>query len=96
LKVSEKRPYLAHSAEFKAEAVKMVLEGERATEVARKLGLSPSLLATWVGAARGRGKSKVQGDEAGRIRVLERELAKAQMERGILKKAVAFFAKENP
>jgi len=94
--VSEKRPYRVHSAEFKAEAVKMVVEGERATEVARKLGLSPSLLAAWVGAAQGKGKRRVQTDESERIRALERELRKAQMERDILKKAVAFFAKENP
>ncbi len=94
--MSEKRPYRAHSAEFKAEAVKMVIDGERATEVARKLGLSPSLLATWVGATRGKGRPMVQGDETAEIRVLKRELAKAQMERDILKKAVAFFAKESP
>jgi len=97
--VSSRRPYRAHSEEFKAEAVRMVEEqGERKTEVARKLGISVSLLATWIGRSRGRvrGKSHEVGGESERIRALERELQKAQMERDILKKAVAFFAKENP
>jgi len=93
--VSLKRRYRAHSAEFKAEAVRMVEQGERKTEVARKLGLSVSLLDTWVGRSQGRRKVKEPSGESEQIRALERELRKAQMERDILKKAVVFFAKEN-
>lgn len=93
----EKRPYRTRSAEFKAEAVRMVEKGERQTEVARKLGISPSLLATWIASSSGKQRSKrEQSAESERNRVLERELKKAQMELDILKKAVAFFARENP
>lgn len=94
----EKRPYRPHSVEFKAEAVRMVQElGERQAEVARKLGISKSLLGNWLGQSQGRkSKDKEQSGDSERIRALERELRKAQMERDILKKAVAFFAKENP
>lgn len=93
----ERRPYRARSAEFKAEAVKMVEKGERVTEVARKLGVSPSLLATWIASSNGKQRpKKEQSAESERNRVLERQLKKAQMELDILKKAVAFFARENP
>ena len=91
----EKRPYRAHSAEFKSEAVSMVVEGgERKTEVARKLGISPSLLDTWI--ANSKGKTKKPKDQSERIRSLERELEQTRMERDILKKAAIFFAKEKP
>jgi transposase len=93
----ERRPYQARSAEFKAEAVRMVEKGERQTEVARKLGISPSLLATWIANSRGKERpKKEQNGESERNRVLERELKKTRMELDILKKAVAFFARENP
>jgi len=93
----EKRPYRARSAEFKAEAVRMVEKGERQNEVARKLGVSPSLLATWIGSAKGKARpKKLQSAESERNLALERELKQARMELDILKKAVAFFARENP
>lgn len=94
--MSEKRIYRVHSAEFKAEAARMVLEQhEKRTEVARKLGIAVSLLDKWVKQAQGV-DPKQQAGESERIRALERALKKAEMERDILKKAVAFFAKENP
>jgi len=73
----------------------MVLEqhGKR-TEVARKLGIAVSLLDKWIKSCQG-GDEKGQASESERIRTLERELKKAQMERDILKKAVVFFAKES-
>jgi transposase len=97
--VSEKRPYRNHSAEFKAEAVRMVVEKKaRRTEVARNLGISVSLLDTWISNSKGKAKSgtKSKSSDSDRIRALERELEQARMERDILKKAVAFFAKEKP
>lgn len=97
--VSEKRPYRSHSAEFKAEAVRMVVEHKkRRTEVARNLGISVSLLDTWVKNSKGKttGKAGSKGSDSERIRQLERELEQARMERDILKKAVAFFAREKP
>ena len=98
--MSEKRPYRRHSAEFKAEVVEMVVvHKKRRTEVARNLGISVSLLDTWVKNARGHQPAvspKSKNSDAERIQLLERELKQALMERDILKKAVAFFAKENP
>lgn len=97
--MSEKRPYRNHSPEFKAEAVQMVVEHKkRRTEVARNLGISVSLLDTWIKNTKGEsvGRAKSKFSDAERIRQLERELEQARMERDILKKAVAFFAKEKP
>lgn len=95
--VSEKRRN--HSSEFKAEAVRMVVEQKsRRTEVARNLGISVSLLDTWIKKSRDQstGGPKFKGNGSDRIRQLERELEQARMERDILKKAVVFFAKEKP
>ncbi len=94
--MSDKRPYRNHSAEFKAAAVRMVEEKKgRKTEVARNLGISVSLLETWIRNSKGNTKSGARSkSNIERIRVLERELAEARMERDILKKAVGFFAKE--
>ena len=94
--MSEKRIYRTHSDEFKAEAVRMVLEQHaKRTEVARNLGIALSLLEKWIKKAQG-SDTKRQTGESEQIRALERALKKAEMERDILKKAVAFFAKESP
>jgi transposase len=86
------------SASFKAEAVKLVKEqGLSAGKAAKDLGISESMLRRWIAA------SEVEaGDKAGltvaekaEIRQLKRENATLRMERDILKKATAFFAKEN-
>ena len=88
------------SAEFKHEAVKLVLErGVAVSQAARDLGLHENVLRKWVRDAKangaqafpGRGKQRPDDAEVSRLR---RELAKAQAERDILKKAIAFFAKE--
>lgn len=97
--VSEKRPYRNHSAEFKTEAVRMVvIHRKPRTEVARNLGISVSLLDIWIRNSKDKSDGGItsKSSESERIRQLERELAQARMERDILKKAVAFFAKENP
>jgi transposase len=86
--------------EFKHEAVKLVLErGVSQSQAARDLGLHLNVLRAWVRDARkngsqafpGRGKQRPDDAEVARLR---RELAKTQAERDILKKAIAFFAKE--
>lgn len=87
------------SASFKEEAVKLVKEGGRsAGKAAKELGLSESALRRWIEAS-----DVEQGTRAGltmaekaEIRELKRENATLRMERDILKKAVSFFAKENP
>ena len=88
-----------HSREFKIEAVKQVVEkGRSVSDVAEGLGIQPNMLSRWkselesdgVVAFPGNGKASATDEE---VRRLRRELATAQMERDILKKAVAFFAK---
>ena len=88
------------TGEFKAEAVKLVTEqGVRKSEVARRLDVSLKSLDDWIkqskaGVLKGSlGVGKLTAEQQ-RIRELERELAIARMERDILKKATAFFARE--
>ena len=89
-----------YSAEFKHEAVRLTLEpGRTVAEVAANLGISPGVLQRWKsqlkaegkGAFPGHGRPKAGDEEVLRLR---KELARVQQERDILKKAVAFFAKE--
>jgi transposase len=87
------------SDEFKAGAVRLVLEeGKTVGALARELDLTPSALDTWVKQARAertKGKSglmKDEREELARLRTENRILAE---ERDILKKATAFFAKQN-
>jgi transposase len=95
-----KRTRRSFTEEFKAGAVRLVLdEGKTVAVAARDLGLTESALRNWVERARadrGRGKPGVlttaEREELSRLRKENREL---RMERDILKKAAAFFAKES-
>ena len=89
-----------YTREFKTEALKLVLEdGRTVTDVAESLGIDRSLLQRWKSefkddgavAFPGEGRRKPEDEEMAR---LKRELAKARQERDILKKALAYFAKE--
>ncbi len=86
--------------EFKVQAVKLVTErGVSVRQAATDLGLHENVLRKWVKDLRlnagqafpGRGKQRVDDAEVARLR---RELEKTKAERDILKKAVAFFAKD--
>jgi transposase len=94
-----RRPRRAYTDEFKAGAVRLVLdEGKTVGAVARELDLTQSALRLWVEHARaeatqGRsGLTKTEREELTRLRKENRILAE---ERDILKKATAFFAKQN-
>jgi transposase len=88
------------SPEFKQGAVRLVLEeGKSRAEVARDLGVHESLIGTWVRQAEidaGKGPAgaltTTEREELARLRKENREL---RAEREMLKKAAAFFAKEN-
>jgi len=93
--------YRKHSEEFKREAVRMMLSrGERTVQdVANSLGIATSLLDTWrskygstVKATARVGKESAEQLE---IRELRKKVRELEMERDILKKATAFFAKQN-
>jgi transposase len=85
--------------EFKAGAVRLVLtEGKSMSAVARDLDLVPSALRGWVEQARAdrsHGKTGLTTTEREELTRLRKELRIAQEERDILKKATAFFAKQN-
>jgi len=89
--------------EFKREAVAMAqLPNAVVEEVARSLGISSGSLHRWIGAAKekgslafpGRGKQLLTEEQA-EIQRLRKENEQLRMEREILKKATAFFAKES-
>ncbi|GII05501.1 transposase [Planobispora takensis] len=79
------------SPEFKDEAVRMVLEGERtAAAVAREFGIDASTLGSWVHRHRivhGQDEPPVSGPERARVRELERENAELREKLAFLKKA---------
>ncbi len=86
--------------EYKAEAVGLVGDGEKSiSTVARDLGLSESALRRWVTQSEtdaGRGDAKeLTTFERAELMQLRRDNRQLRMEREILKKATAFFAKES-
>lgn len=94
-------PRSKYSAEFKAEAVKLVLEqNQTQTEVSRNLKISNQTLSNWITRTR---HGKVPSTSShnlemvtleAEVKKLKKALAVAEMERDILKKATAFFAKD--
>ena len=88
-----------YSAEFRAEAVRLVLEeGLKPAHVSRDLDIPESSLSRWVKQARidaGQGQAgELTTDELVELVRLRRENRILLQEREILKKAAAFFAKE--
>jgi len=83
--------------EFKISAVKLVNEqGYSISEAARSLGVDPNCVRGWLGkysTEAGLAPSG-EGAMAAELRRLRKENARLLMERDILKKAAAFFAKE--
>ena len=98
----EKIPQGRYTKEFREEAARLVLEGGlSAGEAAQRLSLPKSTLETWVRAAKS-GKLGNIGKNRRPLTEVEIELAKTKrelaivrMERDILKKAAAYFAKES-
>jgi len=95
-------PQGRYTREFRQEAVKLVMEqGLSWAEAAHRLSLPTSTLAHWVKAAKvGRlgevGKNYRQlTDIEMELAQAKKELAEVKMERDILKKAAAYFARES-
>ena len=89
-----------YSKEFKLDAISLVIEqGYSQAEAARSLGIDAKLISRWISehskdesqAFRGNGKLT---EEQLEIRRLREEVKRLTMEKDILKKATAFFAKE--
>lgn len=86
----------SYTDEFKAEAVSLVVnEGMPAATVARDLGINPSTLGLWLKAASSERGDGVSEDERSELQRLRKENRELKMEREILKKATAFFARES-
>ena len=95
--MAERRTRRRFTAEFKAEAIKRLLEGGRGlSEVATELGLSPGQLGAWrnerlaAGSAEALAQRKAEQAETQRLR---RENKRLEEEVEILRKAAAFFAR---
>jgi transposase len=86
--------------EFRREAVELVRSSGRSrADVARSLGISDATLAHWVSAdrearARAADSRALSDDEREELNKLRKESADLRMDREILRKAVAFFARE--
>jgi transposase len=87
-----------YTLEFKKEAVRLVLEGGYTQiEAANSLGIPKSCIQRWlsegkIGPAQSKPEENSEQDEIKRLR---KEVELLRMEREILKKATAFFAKES-
>jgi transposase len=92
-----RRQRRSFTEEFRTGAVRLVLdESKTIAQVARDLDLTESCLATWVKRARAdrtNGKTGLTSEERAELAQLRKENRELRMEREILKKAAAFFAK---
>ena len=91
-----KRRRRKHSEEFKREAVKLVFDQQLSiAEAARNLGIHPNLLRNWKRRFEAEHEDgSLTEDERMELARLRAEIRRLRMERDILKKATAFFAKE--
>ena len=84
--------------EFRRQAIELVqLTGKPASQVAKDLGISDLTLRNWLKQAdadAGKRPDGLSSDERAELGRLRRENQTLRMEREILKKAAAFFAKE--
>jgi transposase-like protein len=95
-----KRKKRIFTREFKADAAKLCINGDRSvTQVAKDLDLTESTLRAWVAQARAetgpQSSETLTNAEREELLQLRRDVKRLQMERDILKKATTFFAKEN-
>ncbi len=83
--------------EFKAETVKLIRgSGRTVGSVARELSLTETAVRNWVKQAEASGSADMLStDEQAELRRLRKENQELRMEKEILRKATAFFAKES-
>ena len=89
-----------YSPEYRAEAVKRVIESSRpVAQVARELSILEGTLGNWVAAYRREHageEPQLNLDERARLREVERELREVKMENEFLKKCASYFAQRQP
>lgn len=90
--------YKKFSPEFREEAAKLVVNDSRSiADVAREIGVSETTLGNWTRAyrqAHHEDEPELAVSERARLRELERRNRELEMENAFLKKAAAYFAKE--
>src|SRR3954454_14753822 len=98
--MGERQKRRRFTTEFKAEAVKRLLDGGKGLgEVATELGLSPGQLSGWrnehlaAGSAEAWAAREAEQAELQRLKRLKRENKRLEEEVEILRKAAAFFAR---
>ena len=96
---AEKVRRASYTLEYKLEAVRLVQSGRSCAETAKVLGMPSQTLENWVrqaakGQLAGAGAKPVSAEQMELTR-LRAELARVKMERDILKKATAYFARES-
>jgi transposase len=88
----------SYSPEFREEAARLVVENHRGiAEVAREIGVGATTLGNWVRDYRKvhtADEPALELSERARLRELERRNRELEMENTFLKKAAAYFAKE--
>jgi transposase len=91
-----KRRNRTHSNEFREEAIRQVREsGKPLSRMALELGLNYSTLRAWVKEAESPPGERLVESERAELRRLRSEVRELRLEREILKKATAFFAKHS-
>jgi transposase len=99
--MNEKKKRPKYTKVLKEDAIKLVTEqGYSSLEVGRRLGINSSNISRWVRQYRQDQEDVAEGgvtrkELEEKIRRLEKENKRLEMEREILKKAAAFFAKES-
>jgi|WetSurMetagenome_2_1015567.scaffolds.fasta_scaffold464230_2 transposase len=82
-----------YSLDFKRDVVQLALSGEKSkAQTARDLGLSETVLYKWIAAYGPAAPAPVVAADAAEVQRLRRALARAEMERDILKKAIGIFS----
>src|SRR5512144_1188019 len=95
MSASDKKPRRKFAPEFKAQAVKRVLAGQAVAVVARELGIGESLLHNWVTRHRWtEGSGALEAGQEAEMGRLKRALAGKEEEAVVLKKAMAYLARE--
>lgn len=83
-----------YSEEFRSEAVRLVIDGGvKLKRAASDLGVSEASLSNWIKEAQGEG-GMLSTDEREELKRLRKENLQLRMERDILKKATAYFARD--
>ena len=94
--MNQKRVYKTYTPEFKKEALALVTDqGYSVADAARALGVNPNLLYKWKSQQEAElSGAALSADEREELKALRAENKRLRLEKDILKKASAFFARE--